>query len=95
MWLDEFVDLLVSIRDRADIVSGLPGRNEAVTRSALIDAVLEHLGWDVHDPEQVVPEYSTGESNKGFADYALFGVNAEKPSLFVEAKALGRTGRRA
>jgi predicted type IV restriction endonuclease len=95
MWLDEFVDLLVSIRDRADIVSGLPGRNEAVTRSALIDAVLEHLGWDVHDPEQVVPEYSTGESKKGFADYALFGVNAEKPSLFVEAKALGRTGRRA
>jgi hypothetical protein len=58
-------------------------RSEALTRYALIDPLLTLVGWDVHDPERVRPEYSVGG---GVVDYAL--LRDGKPLFFVEAKAL-------
>jgi len=59
--------------------------NEALTRYALVDVILNALGWDVHDPSKVFPEYNKGVG--GRADYALLDQTA-KPVAIVEAKKL-------
>ena len=61
--------------------------NEFRTRVALIDPLLNELGWDVSDPEQVSVEY--GEKKGGPAvDYALLDSNG-RPIMVLEAKKLG------
>lgn len=60
-------------------------KNETLVRYSLIDPFLRMIGWDTSDPDQVVPEYSTGN---GRADYALIGHDGEIVAL-VGAKKLG------
>ena len=62
-------------------------KNEALVRYALIDPFLRALGWDIEDPEQVKPEYST---EAGRPDYALFVRNKKSPRAFIGAKKLGK-----
>ena len=57
------------------------------TRAALINPMLKALGWDNEDLEQVQQEYRF-QSSDNPVDYAL--MEGAKPSLFVEAKALGK-----
>ena len=62
--------------------------NEIRTRTALIDPLLNALGWDTADPAMVVPEYAAGN---GMADYALLKtVPDDGPQViaFIEAKRL-------
>ena len=60
------------------------GLKETPTRTIVIDSILEALGWDVRDPDEVELEYPTIDGKA--VDYAL-KINA-KPVLLVEAKAL-------
>ncbi len=75
-------------------------KNETVTRYALVDPMLQALGWDVTDPAVVIPEYQVSGygKTKAYADYALFDTKPRKnppedpsaiPSVIVEAKKLG------
>lgn len=48
--------------------------------------ILRELGWDDSDPDQVIPEHSSGGRR---VDFALCG-NAKRPSVFVEVKGVGR-----
>jgi predicted transport protein len=57
---------------------------ETPTRTIVIDPLLDALGWDVRDPDEVQLEYPTVDHKS--VDYAL-KLN-EKPALLVEAKAL-------
>ncbi len=57
---------------------------ETPTRTIVIDPLLEALGWDVRDPNEVQLEYPTVDGKS--VDYAL-KLN-RKPVLLVEAKAL-------
>ena len=57
---------------------------ETPTRTIVIDPLLEALGWDVRDPDEVQLEYPTVDGK--FVDYAL-KLN-KKAVLLVEAKAL-------
>jgi hypothetical protein len=57
---------------------------EYSTRTIVIDFLLEALGWDVRDPDEVCLEYPTIDGKS--VDYALL-IN-KKPVLLVEAKAL-------
>jgi len=57
---------------------------ETPTRTIVIDPLLEALGWDVRDPDEVQLEYPTVDGKS--VDYAL-KLN-KKPVLLVEAKAL-------
>ena len=59
--------------------------NETRTRMALIDPLLQALGWDVSDPGVVRPEYKV---IGGWADYALLRPEG-KPAATLEAKKLG------
>jgi predicted transport protein len=60
------------------------GLNEASTRTIIIEPMLEALGWDIRDPEEVEIEYPTVD--KKAVDYAL-KIN-KKPVLLIEAKPL-------
>lgn len=57
---------------------------ETPTRTIVIDPLLEALGWDIRDPDEVQLEYPTIDGKS--VDYAL-KLN-KKPVLLVEAKAL-------
>jgi predicted transport protein len=57
---------------------------ETPTRTIIIDPILEALGWDVRDPDEVELEYPTVDGKS--VDYAL-KLNG-KPVLLIEAKAL-------
>jgi hypothetical protein len=59
---------------------------EQNTKTSLIEPVLEALGWDVRDPDEVHQEFRpTSRDNP--VDYALKLMR--QPRLFVEAKGLG------
>ncbi len=57
---------------------------ETPTRAIIIDPVLEALGWDIRDPDEVEHEFPTIDGRS--VDYAL-KLN-RKPVLLLEAKAL-------
>lgn len=78
--------VLTEIRERIASYRGL-GIHESDTRASLIDPMLNALGWRVGDLEKVRQEYSFQASDSR-VDYAL--MEARKPSLYVEAKALGK-----
>ena len=73
---------IADVADRAQSGS----MNETNTRVLLIEPVLDALGWDTRDLESVTREYKVYDGS--FLDYALLVEG--KPSLFVEAKALGK-----
>ena len=58
-------------------------QNEMAVRSQIIEPILEGLGWDVENPEEVQPNVSTEE---GIPDYSL--LKEDKKGLFIEAKKL-------
>jgi hypothetical protein len=60
------------------------GLKETPTRTIFIDPLLEAIGWDVRDPDEVQLEYPTVDGKS--VDYAM-KIN-RKPVLLVEAKAL-------
>ena len=61
---------------------------EQNTKATLIDPVLESLGWNVRDPDEVYREFKPTTRDSP-VDYAL--TILRKPRLFVEAKGLGET----
>ena len=82
--LDGLVGVIDTLKGRIATHGGALRQNETRTRAALIDPLLQALGWDVSDPAMVTPEYSVGASR---ADYALLTPNGN-PSALVEAKKL-------
>jgi len=58
---------------------------EYPTRTIFVDPLLEVLGWDVRDPDEIELEYPTLDGKS--VDYA--GKINKKPALFIESKALG------
>ena len=83
--LDELVGVIETLQTRIGKHGNTLRQNETRTRAALIDPLLQALGWDVADPELVTPEYRV---DVGWADYALRG-SGNSPAAIVEAKRLG------
>ena len=84
MLLDDLVGVIETLKERIAAHGVSLRENETRTRMALIDPLLQALGWDTSDPAMVTPEYSVGASR---ADYALLTSNGN-PSALVEAKKL-------
>ena len=59
--------------------------NEAAISHQAVTPVLAKLGWEIFDPAEVVPEYTTATS--GRVDYAL--CIDDSPRIFVEVKQAG------
>lgn len=65
--------------------------HEAGTRYAIIDPILQALGWDTSDPGQVLPENWRKLNNpQRVADYALLSKNGDLVVL-IEAKGYSKT----
>jgi len=60
---------------------------EENTKAVLVEPMLQALGWDIHDLEEVQREFRYKPQGNP-VDYAL--LVSGKPRLFVEAKSLGR-----
>jgi hypothetical protein len=64
------------------------GLGEQNTKASLIEPILEALGWDIRDPDEVHREFKPTTQDKP-VDYSL--ALLRKPRLFVEAKPLGES----
>ena len=87
MLLDDLVIVVETLQKRIRDHGASLRENETRTRMALIDPLLQALGWDVFNPAVVTPEYNLSGNR---ADYALLNVDG-KPAAFVEAKRLGES----
>lgn len=83
--LDDLVSVIETLKARLQTHRQALQANETRTRMALIDPLLQALGWDTADPALVLPEYDL-RGNR--ADYALLD-GAGEPVALVEAKRLG------
>ena len=85
MLLDDLIAVIETLQQRIADNGATLRENETRTRMALIDPLLQALGWDTSDPGLVTPEYDV---NGRRADYALLGQNG-MPAATLEAKKLG------
>ena len=83
--LDNLVGVIETLQGRIHDHGDVLRQNEIRTRVALIDPLLQALGWDVADPGLATPEYEISGQR---VDYALLGAEG-KPAATVEAKKLG------
>lgn len=86
MPLDDLVSVIETLKARLETHRQVLEANETRTRMALIDPLLQALGWDTADPALVLPEYDLSGNR---ADYALLDGTG-KPVALVEAKKLGQ-----
>ena len=87
MPLDDLVSVIETLKARLQTHRQVLQANETRTRMALIDPLLQALGWDTADPALVLPEYEVSGQRER-PDYALLDA-AGKPVALVEAKRLG------
>ena len=80
--LDDLLHVIETLQQRIRDHGSTLRENETRTRMALIDPLLQALGWDVSDPPAVTPEYNVGN---GRADYALLNRDG-RPAALIEAK---------
>ena len=85
MLLEPLASTIETIKSRIERHGTSLRENEIRTRMALIDPLLQALGWDTSDPALVLPEYDVSGRK---ADYALLGDDGS-PATTVEAKKLG------
>ena len=83
--LEPLVSVIETIKRRISEHGATLRENETRTRVALIDPILQALGWDVSDPSVVTTEFDV-EGRR--ADYALLR-SGDKPAATIEAKRLG------
>ena len=86
--IDALVSVIQSLQERIRCDGDTIGSNEIRTRTALVDPLLNALGWDTTNPAMVIPEYAAGS---GTADYALLRLapDGNTPVIaFIEAKRL-------
>ena len=83
--LEPLVSTVKTIKERIATHGASLRENETRTRMALIDPLLQALGWDTSDLGMVLPEYDVSGRK---ADYALLQEDGN-PAATIEAKRLG------
>ncbi|MYE54105.1 MAG: hypothetical protein F4X34_02780 [Chloroflexi bacterium] len=83
MVLESLLELVETLRERIDEHGAALRQNEMRTRYALIDPLLQELGWDTSDPSEIMIEDGSGD---GRADYLL--LDKDQPVMIIEAKRL-------
>jgi len=83
----DFADKLTSLARRTDRVEHL--QTEEATKMALVVPFIAALGYDVYDPLEVVPEFTTdvGTKKGEKVDYAIFKDG--EPIMLFECKKVG------
>jgi predicted type IV restriction endonuclease len=78
------MNLVTTIASIAENLRTNKYQNETAIREAVVNRVLQELGWDIFNPEAVRREYGTLERRR--VDYSLFTM-PNSPSVFIEVKA--------
>jgi hypothetical protein len=88
---DQMLKLRETIREVVAKIQKYQDRTlgEENTKTSLIEPVLEALGWNIRDPDEVHKEFKPRTQDKP-VDYALTTLRPN-PQLLIEAKALGET----
>lgn len=82
-------DALANIRGK---ITNRVYKNEEHVRLLLVSRILEKLGWDIWNPNEVNCEYHVSpDEDKSKVDIALFS-SPRKPDVFIEVKAIGKIG---
>ena len=91
MDLDRLAKLIETLKTRIEKHGNVLRDNEIRTRMALIDPLLQALGWEPGDPAVVAPEYDVGVDGRGRGrvDYALLQDGNPRTIAIIEAKKLG------
>ncbi|MBI2909955.1 MAG: hypothetical protein HYX92_20130 [Chloroflexi bacterium] len=76
--------LLPSIEHLREWLPGQRYLSEQQTKQAVVERMLGVLGWDIHDPNEVLCEYAVGDRRP---DYCLRADGKDK--VFIEAKKMG------
>jgi hypothetical protein len=84
--LQEILDTIKRVKQTIRAYRNVLVSNQVLTRYALVDIVLKTVGWDVHDPAQVMPAWDMGHTGEK-ADYALLD-NAGRPVSVVRVTTL-------
>jgi hypothetical protein len=81
MDFDKIHDLASHIPDKIDKI-----KNEDAAKMAFVQPFIIALGYDIHDPDEVMPEYPIFESGKKneYADYAI--LRDGEPIILIECK---------
>jgi len=80
-------DVVKQCAERLERFQRNPQRlGEQNTKASLISPIIEALGWDLRDPDEVSHEYRRNGADNP-VDYALLLLRT--PKLFIEAKGLG------
>jgi hypothetical protein len=84
----DLIDKLHALASKAERITNTLETEEA-TKNALIMPFLQSLGYDVFNPEEVVPEFTAdvGTKRGEKVDYAIF--LGGQPSILIECKKLG------
>lgn len=61
--------------------------SEAAVSHGIVIPVLQALGWDPAEPDQIIPEFTSG---RGRVDFALCS-SPRRPAIFIEVKGVGRS----
>jgi predicted type IV restriction endonuclease len=87
--ISEFVEFIIRLKEKLNKHRDLFSNNEAAVKYTIVNPFLKMLGWDVENPEEVIPEYSDPRA-KGKVDYALFikELSSKDPVAFIEVKKL-------
>ena len=88
MDLDRLAKLIETLKTRIEKHENTLRDNEIRTRMALIDPLLQALGWEPGDPAVVAPEYDVGADGRGRGrvDYALLQDGNPRTIAIIEAK---------
>ena len=79
--MQDLIKTIITIRKKIKIHRTNLSKNETMTRYALIDPLLRDLGWDLSDPDCIVPEDRTRAGS--ITDYTT-----ERDAMIIEAKKL-------
>ncbi|MEM8835683.1 MAG: hypothetical protein AAGD00_07680 [Planctomycetota bacterium] len=85
----EFTEKLTNIADKIPLVRDQLGTEEA-TKTALVLPFLQAMGYDVFNPNEVVPEFTAdvGIKKGEKVDYAL--LREGRPMVLIECKTSAR-----
>ena len=84
--MENIIKLIQTIKGNIEKYKNNLINNERFTRYILIDPVLNLLGYDLLNPEIVIPEYVIENNQR--ADYVIFKKEPKLPFIIIEAKSL-------
>ena len=88
--MEELIKFTKKLRSKINKYKEIYLRNEEAVREQIVSPFLRQLGWDVENPDEVIPGALITERKRKRVDYVLYVKKPGKTKLaIIEVKALG------